>query len=413
MSLLLDHLCYQVNGLYFHYHAEIEKGITGIFGPSGAGKTTLINMICGVVRPQSGLLAFDDTVLFDHSRQVNRPAQQRRMGVVFQDHYLFPHLTVRQNLNYSRPYVRRERQMISFEAVTALLDLDALLDKKSFQLSGGERQRVAIGRALLAQPRLLLLDEPFSNLDKPRRMQIISYLLKIHNQFQLPMLIISHDLDDMLKLTSALVVIKDRSIVTTGPYLDMVEKGSAPDLISPKHYLNMIELCHFHYAVQEDLHLFGPRATSTRGVLKTNAALLTPAIRPGTRVRLCIYPDEIALTAKPVCTSSIQNQLQGRIEKLFCQGQSCFVTLECGFPLVAEITPAAGNSMNLKLGDTIYALIKAKAIHVLHVYDGRPRKEVPGSTPPFNLARPFHDQPSNEVSSPSEKDHPPIALNNH
>lgn len=408
MDLQLDHLRLHYGALDFHYHARLNHGITGIFGCSGSGKTTLLHILGGMVTPRSGQVVFNDHIFFDHSKHINIPAHRRRIGVVFQDHYLFPHLTVRQNLNYSRPYVGHHKQLISFESILALLDLEGLLDKKSFQLSGGERQRVAIGRALLSQPRLLLLDEPFSNLDKPRRMQIISYLLKIHNRLKIPMLIVSHDLDDMLKLTQDLLVIKDRAVAAGGAYMDMVEKGLAPEIISPKDYLNVLELSCLGYAGLEDLYLFGPDQHATQGLIKTTVANHPSPVRSGTRVRFGLAPDEIALSTSPIPHSSIQNQVQGRIEKILCHKQSCYVTVNCGFPLVAEITTAAGKSMPLQPGAKVYALIKAKALHVLHVYDWRPQVEVHDLSEPSVDHDPVNGSSSGKTSPLSNLE--PIGL---
>ncbi len=166
------------------------------------------------------------------------PGKNRNIGYVFQENYLFPHLSVKKNLLFSKPYSKNKKQYISFEDVISLLDLVPLLNKKPRQLSGGERQRVAIGRALLSQPRLLLLDEPFSNVDCSKRKQIISYLLRINNHFKIPMVIISHHLEDILKLTRKIVVIENGKSINSGDVFNIIKNGENPELIKSKKFQN-------------------------------------------------------------------------------------------------------------------------------------------------------------------------------
>ena len=175
-----------------------EGRVTGLFGASGAGKTSLINMIAGLLRPDRGSIAIDTETLDDTTARVHVPAHRRRIGYVFQDARLFPHLDVRQNLDYGRRMNRLADDPAQRAHVTDLLDIGGLLDRRPGQLSsGGERQRVALGRALLAQPRLLLLDEPLGSLDEERKEEILPYLMRLRDEANVPMVYVSHDAGEM------------------------------------------------------------------------------------------------------------------------------------------------------------------------------------------------------------------------
>ena len=194
-------------------------GITALLGRSGAGKTTIINAIAGLVRPDAGRIVVGDRVLFDHRRKITLSPSQRQIGYVFQEAQLFPHMSVRDNLLYGwrrqcKSYP--DHRSISFEAVITLMDLYHLLAERPVHLSGGEKQRVTIGRALLSQPSLLLLDEPLAALDTPRRDEILPYLECLSTELWLPMIYVSHSLDEVLHLADHLVLIENGQILVSG-----------------------------------------------------------------------------------------------------------------------------------------------------------------------------------------------------
>jgi molybdate transport system ATP-binding protein len=190
--------------------------VTGLFGASGAGKTSLINMIAGLLRPDRGTIAIDAETLDDAAAQIHVPAHRRRIGYVFQDARLFPHLDVRQNLDYGRRMNRLADDPAQRTRVTDLLDIGGLLDRRPGQLSGGERQRVALGRALLAQPRLLLLDEPLGSLDEERKVEILPYLVRLRDEAGIPMVYVSHDADEMRQLATQVVMLKRGRVTAFG-----------------------------------------------------------------------------------------------------------------------------------------------------------------------------------------------------
>jgi molybdate transport system ATP-binding protein len=193
-----------------------EGRVTGLFGASGAGKTSLINMIAGLLRPDRGTIAIDTEMLDDTSAQLHIPAYRRRIGYVFQDARLFPHLDVRQNLDYGRRMNRLAEDPAQRARVMNLLDIGGLLDRRPGKLSGGERQRVALGRALLTQPRLLLLDEPLGSLDEERKVEILPYLVRLRDEAGIPMVYVSHDPDEMRQLATPIVMLKRGRVTAFG-----------------------------------------------------------------------------------------------------------------------------------------------------------------------------------------------------
>jgi len=192
----------------YHRHVRIEDParVVALVGPSGAGKTSVLQAIAGLLRPQAGRIAIDGRVLFDHARRIDLPAHRRRIGYVFQDARLFPHLDVRANLRYGR-HARADTGSFSFDDIVTLLGIEALLGRRTRHLSGGEAQRVAIGRALLSQPAILLLDEPLSALDRARREELIPYLQRVRDEIRLPMLYVSHREDEVRRIADAVHVL--------------------------------------------------------------------------------------------------------------------------------------------------------------------------------------------------------------
>ncbi len=187
------------------------NGVTVFFGPSGAGKTSLINCIAGLAKPQRGRIAVNERVLFDSSSGIDLPPEQRHIGYVFQDGRLFPHLTVAGNLRYGMKHATT-----GFDEVIELLGIGALLDRRPLTLSGGEKQRVAIGRALLASPQLLLMDEPLASLDAARRSEILPYLERLRDHFALPILYVTHDRREAARLAAHIVLMRSGQVVAHG-----------------------------------------------------------------------------------------------------------------------------------------------------------------------------------------------------
>lgn len=211
MSLFID---IQLNRKNFAltFQAELNAGITGLFGSSGSGKTTLLHCIAGLTRPDSGQIILNDTILYDNLLHTHLPPRKRQIGLVFQDRLLFPHLSVKDNLKYGQKSSIKERKQQLCE-VAELLEITHLLNRRIPFLSGGEKQRVALGRAILSSPKLLLLDEPFTGLDRGLKRQLIPYMKKLYKKTHIPMILVSHNPDEMAELAEELIFIENGKAV--------------------------------------------------------------------------------------------------------------------------------------------------------------------------------------------------------
>jgi molybdate transport system ATP-binding protein len=195
----------QLGDFFLRARFQTGSGVTAVFGPSGAGKTTLVNMISGLVAPDRGRIAIDDTVLFDAAKRINLPPHRRRIGYVFQEGRLFPHLSVKHNLDYGRRMRGLPPDLAQLARIISLLDIGNLIDRRPGKLSGGERQRVAIGRALLMRPRLLLLDEPLASLDVTSKREILPYLERLRDEVGVPMVYVSHRAAELRRIATSVV----------------------------------------------------------------------------------------------------------------------------------------------------------------------------------------------------------------
>jgi molybdate transport system ATP-binding protein len=228
-------------GFTLNVEAQFHTGVTALFGPSGAGKSTLLHCIAGLIKPDCGVISLDTELLYNSERKIHVPPHQRKIGVVFQDSLLFPHLSVRGNLEYGQTgdkVIRRQQ----FEKIVALLEIEPLLNRGVDHLSGGEQKRVALARAILGNPRWLLLDEPFSGLDQSLKDQIMMYLRRLHQAIAIPMILVSHSMDEIIELADEVIFMETGHLTAQGT-LNAGQTGcfcqsqSPGDLKKIKHWL--------------------------------------------------------------------------------------------------------------------------------------------------------------------------------
>jgi molybdate transport system ATP-binding protein len=216
----------QLGALKVAVSFQASGGATALFGPSGAGKTSVVNMIAGLIKPDRGSISLDDTVLFDAKSGIDIPPHQRRIGYVFQEGRLFPHLSARQNLDYGRRMSGRPPDAGEFARIAALLDIGHLLDRRTRALSGGERQRIAVGRALLMRPRLLLLDEPLTSLDAAHKREILPYLVRLRDDAGVPIVYVSHSAAEVRRIATNVVRLDAGHVVAAGG-LELLDEPEA------------------------------------------------------------------------------------------------------------------------------------------------------------------------------------------
>ena len=329
-------------------------GITALFGRSGSGKTTLVNMMAGLLRPDSGVLSIAGQILFDSAQGVNVKPEHRRVGYVFQEGRLFPHLSVKANLYYGRRFAPTGERYVEPGQIIELLGLNALLTRRPATLSGGEKQRVAIGRALLSEPRLLLMDEPLAALDAGRKSEIMRHIERLRDEVGVPIVYVSHSLDEVARLANHMVVLADGGVIATG---SAVEIMSRPDL-SP--HTGRHEAGALIETRVEGHDSFGLTALAfPGGVLRVSGLDLAA----GTAVRARIRARDVAIATAPPKDLSILNVFHGRIAEMIPSGTAAMdLQLDVGVKLWARITARSAHELGLAPGKEIYALVKSVAI---------------------------------------------------
>jgi molybdate transport system ATP-binding protein len=332
--------------------AALTERVTGLFGPSGSGKSTLLHLIAGLLRPDSGRLLLDDEALYDASTRINIAPNRRRIGLVFQDSQLFPHLTVKQNLSYGLNLLPRERQRFTLPQIVDLLELGALLLHRPNQLSGGQRQRVALGRALLASPRLLLLDEPLASLDERLKQQILPFLRRVKDEVQIPMIYVSHAINEILYLTQNLVVLDQGRVIGQGIF---------PDVITDPAILTLVQSLGLENVLAVEVLSNNREMGFTLGRCNGHTLYLPVCgASPGETIFVMARAANVALASEPVAHITIQNQLPGTIRRLTQIANRMLIEVDVGTPILAEVSLKAASDLHLHPGDPIYCLIKAQ-----------------------------------------------------
>jgi molybdate transport system ATP-binding protein len=348
-----------------------SSGVTALFGASGSGKTSIVQSIAGGLTPDAGRIAIGDVVFFDRDHGIDLPIHLRRVGYVFQDARLFPHLSVRSNLEYGLKRAKAAR-VIGTDTVVELLGLEGLLDRRTHKLSGGERQRVAIGRALLAQPALLLMDEPLSSLDPARKAELLPYIEGLRDSLGLPILYISHAFDEVVRLADHLVVMEAGRVAQAGPFLELASRPELTPLIG-RFEAGSVLAC---TVAAHDDHLRLTTLDFAGGQLRVPRI----ALAAGTILRVQIKARDVALSLSRPMDVSITNRLPGRIIGI-TRGDGPYVDVAIdigGVRLQSLITGESSSRLGLEPGLQVWALIKSVAV------DGRTagiRRALPTSFP--------------------------------
>ena len=334
-----------------------SQGVTALFGPSGSGKTTLLRCVAGLSRMPNGRLVIEGEVWQEGRRFV--PVYRRALGYVFQEASLFPHLSVRENLEFGQKRAKRGGYTIDFDDVVDLLAIGPLFDRPTAHLSGGERQRVAIGRALLSQPRLLLMDEPLSALDRMGREEILPYLEQLHRTLSIPVLYVSHDIDEIERLADTLVLMRRGTVRAAGPIAELLADPSLPLVRMPEPAAVL------DGTVKEYDPAYGLAKVEVPGGTLLVAGDAGPT---GTVRRLRIGATDVSLSREAVSDTTILNALPVRIETVAPAGETQMtVRLKLGAdgkgaPLLSRVSRLSWDKLGFQPGDTVVAQIKAVAL---------------------------------------------------
>lgn len=333
---------------------DAPPGITVLFGRSGSGKSTIMNAVAGLLMPQAGRIRLQDRILLDTASGVRVPPHRRRLGVVFQEGRLFPHLSVRRNLDYARWFAPRHAPPADMSRIVEMLGIGHLLDRKPGQLSGGEKQRVAIGRALLARPTMILADEPLTALDEARKAEILPYFEQLRDELAVPILYVSHSAAEVARLATTVVALQDGRVVRQGPALEVL----GDPMVTPAGVRAAGAILH---AVITAHHADGLTEVDANG-----DRLFLPRVSGaiGTRLRIRIPAQDVLLSRTPPVGLSALNILPGTVLRLRPgTGPGVIVSLQTRAGLLlARVTRRSADALELADGVGVHAIIKTIAI---------------------------------------------------
>lgn len=332
-----------------------SRGITALFGQSGAGKTSVVNMLAGLLRPDRGRIEVDGRTLFDSEAGIDLAPEKRRLGYIFQEDRLFPHLSVRGNLEYGLRRAPADARRLRTGQVADVLDIAPLLARRPHTLSGGEKQRVAIGRALLAAPRLLLMDEPLASLDNARKNEILPFIERLRDEFAIPIVYVSHSAEEIVRLANTLVLLSAGRVAATGPVEALMSRLDLRPLTGRYEAGAVIA-----GRIEGSDPAFGlSHLAFPGGVLK----LPLGELAEGAEVRVRIRARDVTIARDRPTGISTLNIFAARIEEIGGEdGPLVDVRLDIGVPLWARITRRALHDLGLGVGDSAHALIKSVAI---------------------------------------------------
>ena len=334
--------------------ASDGSSVTVLFGPSGSGKTTILRCLAGLDRPQSGNIRLGDQVWFDAARDIHLRPQQRKVGFLFQEYALFPHLRVEQNIGYGLVGMSVHKRQTRVAELLELLGIRGLERRYPGQLSAGQQQRVSLARAMATRPRLLLLDEPLSALDAPTRETLRRELRRLLTQFGTPAVVVTHDAIEAVALADQAVVLRDGDVLQRGPIHEVFSRPVDQSVA------RIVGIETIEPAVVKSI------SSGLALVSAGSAELLAVASGVGVgHVYLCIRGEEVILERGHPQQTSARNQLPARVKWLSPEGAMVRVGLDCGFSLTALVTRPAAEQLALREGEAVTALIKAPSIHLV------------------------------------------------
>ena len=342
----------QLGTLPLEAHLDIpSQGVTALFGLSGSGKSSLINLVSGLINPDEGVIALNDRELFNSAENVCVPINQRNIGYVFQDARLFPHYTVNGNLRYGMKNTSKDE----FNYIVELLGIGHLLKRYPITLSGGEKQRVAIGRALLTDPEILLMDEPLSALDLPRKRELMNYLERLSKEISIPILYVTHSLDELLRLAERVVLLTNGKVEA----YDVLENIWESPLFLPWKQENEQSA-----VLSLPVFMHNPSYKMTAlSIGEQNIWINQVEAQINEKVRICIHSSDVSISLNKVEQSSIRNTLYGRIVKILELENRVDLKLDIGGKhLWASISKWSFHDLALQLGQLVYAQIKAISV---------------------------------------------------
>lgn len=338
---------------------NMQAKAIGIFGASGSGKTTLLNTISGLISPHEGYIQVHDQMMFNQQLNLNTPPFKRKIGYVFQDSQLFPHLNVKSNLLYGYQCLSKEQQRFQLDEIVQLLKIGHLLNLKPAKLSGGEKQRVALGRAILASPELLLLDEPLASLDRQLKNEILPYLHQMIYEFKIPILYVSHDLNELLQLTSDVIFLEQGQVLHSGHFLDLIQHESIFNLSKLVGFKNSIKVSIKKHLIEEEL------TQTLCQEYPIHLPLFPESLRVLEHCLIQIRPQDIALALHPIAESSIQNQIPAKIEDIHFIGRHALLKVDIGCSVLVEVSLKSLQAMKLEIGKSVFCLIKAHSFSIV------------------------------------------------
>ncbi|MFD3249280.1 molybdenum ABC transporter ATP-binding protein ModC [Rahnella aquatilis] len=328
------------------------QGITAIFGLSGAGKTSLINAIGGLTQPDSGRITLNGRILSDKQNNIFLPPEKRRVGYVFQDARLFPHYRVKGNLQYGMAPAMRSQ----FDNIVRLLGIAPLLDRFPLTLSGGEKQRVAIGRALLTAPEILLMDEPLAALDIPRKRELMPYLERLAQEISIPILYVTHSLDEILRLAEKVLVLDGGKVLTMGTLEDVWASNVMRPWLPKEEQSSVLNVSVLEHH---------PRYEMTALAIGDQRLWISKVEEePGTALRIRVNSTDVSLVLQPTANnSSIRNILPAKVLECLDLGNQVEVKLAMADHIIwARITPWARDELMIRAGQWLYAQIKSVSV---------------------------------------------------